>query len=85
MTRTLRLETGMFALAYPRDGKLNLVLNTDNYSKEKTQMLLADRIANDEAFPGEVIVNLYVNLQWFGRHTGGKETFPAYLCAGEIV
>lgn len=85
MTRTAQLDTGSYALAYPRDGKLFLIANSDHYSLEKTKLLLSDRVANSEAFPGETIVKLRVNLQWFGNHTGGNESFPAWLSAGEIV
>lgn len=83
--RNLTLDTGMFALAYPRDGKLCLVLNTDRHTQKEAQTLLFDRVENNEAFPFEVVVKLCVCLQWFGQHTGGTESFPAYLVPEQIV
>jgi hypothetical protein len=80
MTRTADLNTGRHALAFPENGKLRLVMNTDNYlDKAEALMRLSDRIANGEAFPHEVVVELWMRSQWSGEHSGGNESFSSYL------
>lgn len=78
MTRNEKLNTGRYALAYPKDGRLQLVANTDLCDLEKLKLLLSDRKANGDAFEGEQVVELWVSLQWFGEHSMGT-SFPAYL------
>ena len=85
MTTHLQIETGLFALAFPRDGKLVLVINSQYNSQKEAQLRLHDRIKNGEAFLHETVVKLMVNLQWFsGLQTCGNETFPAYLSPKQI-
>lgn len=79
MTRTEQCWTGRYCLAFPKDDKLIMVINSDRITKRECDLLLADRVANDEEFPREIVAQLWVSLQWFGEHTAGTNTFPAYL------
>jgi hypothetical protein len=85
MTTRLQLDTGLFALAFPRNGKLEIVINSQCNTEKEAQLLLFDRVENEEAFPHEVVVKLGVNLQWFsGNQTTGAESFPAHLSPIQI-
>ena len=42
-----------------------MVINGDNWEKERLEILLSDRVANGEAFEGEKVCELWVHLQWF--------------------
>lgn len=74
------MNTGRYALAFPKDGKLELVINTDRHlTFESACLSLSDRVCNGEAFPQEQVVQLWVHLQWFAGYQDSRPNLSSYF------
>lgn len=61
---TAELNTGWFTLAYPKGNKWELILNGSRPFKAELDVLLSDRKANGDAFPGEAVCELWTHVRW---------------------